>query len=385
MGDRFTQGALLILVATLSHGSPVAVSLMAAATFAPGALFGWFTGVLVDRMEKRTSMILADVVRFALILIVFFVHSFAWLLALGFLVRLMWNFYFNAYDTLMPAAVGEGDALLKANAVDQTAANVIDLLGYGLAGVFIFLVGVRPAFMFDAATYLVSALLIFFVPLRMAGMKTLGKVQGFFEDLKEGVHAVTRLSVPRSLLAQLGIACLPIGVFNALLILLLPDVYHVTTKLYPYLAAVQGVSMAVGGSLMAKWADRLPKRHMINIGLAGTGVTTALIGIVPSYMGGLVLYFIMGFFNIAFLIPILTWYQQSVPATLRGRGMSVYSAVTNLALLISTLAAGPLGVAVGVSHAVFVSGLVFALVGILGYAFKVTRPEPTSITDTQAG
>lgn len=379
MGDHFTFGALLVLVAISSKNSPVALAVISAASFAPTAFFGWAAGVYADRLDKRTAMVVADLARMVLVGLVFFAHSFVGVVVLAFLLKLMTPLYQSAYRALMPVVVGEGDVLMQANALDQTAANIVDLVGYGLGGLFIISVGVRPAFFFDSATYLVSAGLIALVRTRLIGASSGTKRRPtFLEDLTQGVRTVFRLPIPRSLLVQIGVACLPIGVFNSLVILLLPDVYHVSSKLFPYFMALQGAAMAIGGTVLTKWPNRFQKRHLINMGLAGTGVATVVVSLVSSAGLGMLFYFLLGFGNIAFLVPLRTWYQQNLPRDVRGRGMSVFSSVVNLMLFIGTLGAGPFGAALGVGSALAVAGAVFCATGFAGYFLKATRQSPSA-------
>jgi MFS family permease len=382
-GDRFTLAALLILVVQISHGSPVDIALIGAAALAPSALLGWFIGPLVDRLERRTSMIFADLIRFVAVGAMFFAPNLISLMVLAFLANGVWEFYRAAYQAVLPVVVGTGDQLTRAHGLDQSLANGIDVIGYALVGLFILVAGVRPAFLIDAATFLASALLIrsFAVRVQAAG-RTIGP--GYLAELKTGMQAVSGQRLPRALLSQIAIACLPIGAFNALLVLLLPDVFHVSATLYPYLPAVQGVSMVLGGMLLTRYPSRVSRRHLINIGLAGSGVITALLGVVPSFVTALGLYFVLGFFNIAFLVPLLSGYQQSFESEVRGRAMAIYAAATSLSLLVATLAAGPVAAAIGVGRAVLFSGIVFAAVGVAGYLTAATRSQEEPVVEASA-
>ncbi len=379
-GDRFTLAALLILVVEMSHGSPVDVALISAASLAPSALLGWFIGPLVDRLERRTSMLFADWARFLTVGLMFWAPNLLTLIVLAFLTNAVWEFYRAAYQAVVPVVVGTGQELTRANGLDQSLANGIDVVGYLLVGLFILVAGVRPAFLIDAATFLASALLISVFPVRV---KAPGQAPGpgYLTELKEGMRAAIGQPVSRTLLVQIATACLPIGAFNALLILLLPDVFHVSATLYPYLPAVQGVSMVLGGMLMTRYPNRVGRRHLINIGLAGSGLMTGLLGVVPSFGAALGLYFMLGFCNIAFLVPLLTWYQQSVDGAVRGRAMAIYAALTSLSLLVSTLLAGPLALAIGVAPAVVLSGALFAAVGLAGYLARSTRSQPEALAE----
>ncbi|MEO7334856.1 MAG: MFS transporter, partial [Gemmatimonadales bacterium] len=67
-GDRVHQVALGVLV--LQRGSPLDVGIVFAATAVPNVLLGPLAGALVDRWDRRTTMIVCDVIRAGLVLLV---------------------------------------------------------------------------------------------------------------------------------------------------------------------------------------------------------------------------------------------------------------------------------------------------------------------------
>ena len=374
LGTNFTTGALAVLVVLSSHGSPVAQAEIVAATLAPTAFFGWAAGVYVDRWDKRTSMIIADISRMVFITLVFFAHVFAWLLALAFLVNLLQPLYDSSHRSLMPIVVGEGEDFTRAIALTQSARNFLDVVGYGLGGAFIALLGTRSAFLFDAATYLASFMMVLKIQTR--SMRTIdggGPKPTFLQDLREGARAVFHLPVPRALLTQMAIACLPIGVYNALLILILPNVYHLSSKFFPYFLAVEGLAMVLGGLFLTKYPSRFPKRVLINGGLVSCGVLGALFALAPNAIVGGAVYFLFGLSNNIFLIPLITWYRTSLPSEVRGRGIAAYSSIVNLVMFLGTLIAAPLGETVGVQAAVIMGAAGFLMVGIAGFFARATR------------
>lgn len=387
LGTNFTTGALMVLVALSSHGSPQAQAEIMAATLAPTAFFGWAAGVYADRLDKKTSMVMADIARMIFIASVFFAHAFTLLLVLAFFVNLLNPLYDSAFRALLPIVVGEGDDYMRANALMQSAKNFLEVVGYGLGGVFIALIGTRPAFLFDALTFLASAAFVSLIRTHFARkLSGEGKRPTFIQDLVEGARTIFRLPVPRALITQIGIVCLPIGVYNSLLILILPDVYHVSAKLFPYFLAVQGLSMTLGGLYFAKYPNRFSKRHLINLGLVASGVAGVLFTLVPNAFEGAAVYFLLGLGNIVFLVPFITWFRGSLPADVRGRGVAAYSSISSLMMFIGTLIAGPIGGAVGVGKAVLLASLGFIAVGLLGYLARATRErhEP-SLAETAQG
>src|SRR4029078_8097088 len=87
--------------------------------------------------------------------------TFPLLLGLVFVVGALSGPYFAAQRTLVPELVGEEENMVgKANAFMQSAQSVTMLLGPAVAGVLIAWVGAPSVLVIDAATYMVSFVLV---------------------------------------------------------------------------------------------------------------------------------------------------------------------------------------------------------------------------------
>src|SRR3972149_2216329 len=160
-GDRIHQVALGVLV--LQRGSPLDVGIVFAATAVPNVLLGPLAGALVDRWDRRTTMIICDLVRAGLVLlvpVVIEVHiGLVYLVA--FAVATVGLLFRPAKNAVVPLIVDE-ERLVTANSASSVNETLADLLGYPIAAVIVAgLAGlIGAAFVLDSATYLVSALLI---------------------------------------------------------------------------------------------------------------------------------------------------------------------------------------------------------------------------------
>lgn len=373
LGDSFTSGALIVFAAITSHNSPVAVSLVWAATYAPRSFFSFVAGVYAERWDKRTAMIAADLLRMALAAGLFFAPNLVVLVGLAFGINMVRPLYMTAYQALLPNVVGRGDELMQANSLNQSAGSVADVVGFALGGAAIALVGVRPPFLFDALTYLVSAILLGGVVHRLAGDATARAKASFLHDLTHGAATVFRSALSRSLILQMVAVSLPLGVFNAIVILLLPQAYHASAKLFPYFEAIQGAGMASLGVALAKWPRAVGRRHLVNLGFAFTGMAVMGMALVPNVSWGMVMYFALGLGNVAFSAALVTWYRQSLPDEIRARGMSIYSSLINLPIFLGAILSGPIVLAAGLVPTVAVAGALFVVVGGAGYFIHATR------------
>jgi len=163
-GSYVTALAVRVLVVVTLHGSALQVGLVNAAGWLPYLLFGVLTGVLVDRARRRPLLVVTDLARGVLLLAVPLLavtHQ----LTLGVLIAVMVIFgalsLVNdaAFQSFVPRLVPAG-LLTPAHArLDQSDA-VAQTSGPALAGGLVSLLGAPWAVLVDAASYLVSGLLI---------------------------------------------------------------------------------------------------------------------------------------------------------------------------------------------------------------------------------
>ena len=172
LGSRMTYLALpwFVLVTT---GSAAKMSLVLAVEILPMAIFGIPSGMLVERLGARTTMLVCDAARAPLLLALPILHAagvlhFSILLALVFLLGCFMAPYFAAQRVILPELVGEDETTIaQANSVIEGGTAFAGLAGPALAGILIPFLGAPNVLYVDAATYIVSFLLLAgFVPRR---------------------------------------------------------------------------------------------------------------------------------------------------------------------------------------------------------------------------
>ena len=169
-GAQMTWLALPWFVLTAT-GSPARMTIVMAAELIGFAVAGLPSGMLLQRLGARRTMLLADAARAPLMLLVPVLHwsghlTFAALVVLALLLGMLGAPYFTAQRVIVPELFGEDErAVSQANALGQAALRVTMLLGPPLAGVLIGVIDAADVLVIDAITYLVSFLLVaLFVP-----------------------------------------------------------------------------------------------------------------------------------------------------------------------------------------------------------------------------
>jgi predicted MFS family arabinose efflux permease len=165
LGDWFNVVALFSLLLELTgKGEAVAFALLT--RFVPMFLAGPAAGVVADRLSRRAIMIVSDVLRAGLVLCLLFIRrpEQAWIAyAVVTAHSLVSAFFEPAQQAMLPNLVTEADYPLAATLENSLWAATL-AVGSALGGVALAVVGRDLAFAADAASFLVSAVLIARLP-----------------------------------------------------------------------------------------------------------------------------------------------------------------------------------------------------------------------------
>ncbi len=157
-GDTLHYIALVILVYQLT-GQGVAVAVLVVAEIIPVLLLGPVAGVIIDRFSRKGILIGADLIRAALVLSLLWPQGVwhAYLVAAGLAAG---NTFFNPTVQAVIPVLTTDEQRLAANSVAWSTGRLVQILAATLAGGLIALIGTDVAFVLNAATFVISALLL---------------------------------------------------------------------------------------------------------------------------------------------------------------------------------------------------------------------------------
>jgi hypothetical protein len=165
IGDWLNNIAVLALAIELAGPARQgrAIAVYAIARHLPLFLFGPVAGVVVDRQDRRRVMIAADVARAALALGFLVAQKFSSLpliYAVGAALFSVSAFFNAAKRATLPNLVARTDSLLAANSLSASTTAATIAVGSALGGLIATFVGRETVFVLNAATFLVSAIMI---------------------------------------------------------------------------------------------------------------------------------------------------------------------------------------------------------------------------------
>ncbi|MEX5217310.1 MAG: MFS transporter [Nitrospira sp.] len=190
-GEGLSKVALLWFVYNMT-GSALKMTTIGILQTIPPLLFGPFAGVLLDRVSKRTAMIVIDVARACLLALIpllymwdlLTLHS---LYALVFITAMFSMAFGPALSSSEPLIV-EKEQLTQINALDQSTMTIGQLIGPAISGMLIAVMGAKNVLFVNAGTFLISALCK--IPLRIPHKVAPSNFKHLYRqalhDLKEG-------------------------------------------------------------------------------------------------------------------------------------------------------------------------------------------------------
>lgn len=329
-GDAFNTVALVVLVFRLT-GSGLGVATTVAFEVAPIVLLGPVAGIVADRYPRRTVMVLADLLRASLVALLAVAHgevALAYAVAFGVSIgTLLFN---PAASSLVPDLVGD-DELVDANSALWTIAVVAQILLAPLAGALIAWAGVGAAFGLNAASYLISALLLhrLEVARRPAALTVAG-----WTAVRDGLSTVRRSPLLSRLALVQVLASLSAGATSGLLVVLAGDWLGVGPSGFGALLACIGAGAALGPLLLRRHIRPADKRWLFGPYALRGGVDVALATISSPVVAGAALS-TYGVGTSTGMIAYQSTLQTVVPPEVRGRAFALYDVLWNAARLVS--------------------------------------------------
>ena len=170
IGDSLNRVALLWFVYQMT-GSAMKMVMIGLLQTIPPLILGPVVGVYLDRVNKRSVMIGVDVARTLLVLLIPLLYAcneltLERLYVAVFLLAVVSTIFGPALSSAVPQIVRR-DQLTAANALLQTTTNIGLLVGPLVGGIGIALIGSQNVLYADAATFLVSALCLMGVRVRI--------------------------------------------------------------------------------------------------------------------------------------------------------------------------------------------------------------------------
>ncbi len=326
------------------NASPFAVAVTVMCWAAPASVLSPLAGVYVDRLGPKRALAVGYVAAAAAAL---------GMAAAGSLVQL--DVAAVAYGitralsgpaaAALPPRIVASDDLLAANSLLGAAASTGQVAGPLVASTALALFGFQAAFVLDAISYLLGALVVLPLPVLPAASD---ESRGWRHELRTGITLVTRRSSLRMVMLMLAAVTFTSGAFLVIEPLYARHVLHRPPSQFALFEAAAGTGAILAGLAVARVRDRIGGWRVLSASTAGFGLTACVFigttSIPVAYAGA----FVWGVSGAVFGSVAITTLQRLVPVQAHGRVMGVAGTIQSAADTIGQPIAGLTITALGV-------------------------------------
>lgn len=333
----------------------------------PFSILGPFTGVFIDRWSRRKILVIAPVLRTALVGLALFDPQTA---AVPFYVGALWvlsvnRFYLATAVAVVPRLVPTED-LLIANSISIVGGTVALLAGAFVGGwmadladdaIVIGLAGAQWLLASAIAARITTPL----VPHRLPQSPVRDELRRVVHEFADGMSRLVR--TPRALgpIVSITLDQMGQGIVLVLSLFVFRDRFDEGVASFSNLIGAGGVGVLVGILTIGKLEERFAKERIVAGSFFLGGLV--LLAVSTSITGWSVLLaaFAIGLTFAWKKIPVDTLVQEAVPDGYRGRVFAVYDVAYNLSRLAAAFLAIPMLPRLGEAWSVAIIGVVFLL------------------------
>ncbi|WP_342479630.1 MFS transporter [Paenibacillus sp. FSL F4-0097] len=393
IGDRFTSVAVLALVLQLT-GSGMAVGISLGVRLLPYLFLAPLGGILGSKIPRKYIMIATDMLRVPVALAFLWVdgEENLWLLYMAsFLLAAGEAIYSPVRKSTIPLLVTK-DSLLTVNGLEQLMSGCVLILGAFSGGVVSMWFGSEAAFIMNAVSFLIAAMLIYGIEFpqhtematvaKKATYSPEGDLEKSAEEAKYGRLRALGMVIGGSLTLQVifGYELLvPLlnGLDNVLISVYAIQVFHTGDIGVGAFYAALGVGLS-----LSFFISRYLKKGLLIVAIGGLlleGVLLMGISVSNHFAAALMLYILLSFAGGTGNACLDTLVMRKAPSAIQPFVFGLLSAVGNTLLGLSMLFAGWLLEWVEPRMVGFVGGAGFAAVALLlaGYAGVRSKKKRT--------
>lgn len=339
LGDSVSLVALMLHVADTA-GQALAIALLLLVGDLAPALLSPLAGAIGDRWDRRRMMIGCELVQAGLLAAIALSLPPLPLLLVLVGVRAVAGQVFLPASRAAVATLVPREQQAAANSALGLATNGGEAAGPLVAAALFPFVGVQGVLLVDAATFLLSALVL----LRLPALPPSGPGEAargsLLADAREGLGQLWR--VPALRIIGLGFCAVVAfnGIDDVALVVLAKDTFDAGDSAAGVLLAAVGIGLFAGYALLTRWSSRASLLWLLVAGFAVSSVGNLLTGLAWAVGAAFALQAVRGLGIAAMDVATNTLLPRLVPDALLGRVFGNLYGAIGLAAGLSYVAGG---------------------------------------------
>jgi DHA3 family macrolide efflux protein-like MFS transporter len=375
-GSSLVQFALVWWM-TRTTGSATVLATASLIAMLPRILLAPFAGALVDRWNRRTTMIVAD--SLIALATVFLMILFAtgresiWAIYIILFIRSAGGaFHSPSWDASISLMVPK-EHLARIAGLNQTMEGVLNIVSPPLGALLISLLPMQGVLAIDVGTAIIAVSILAFIaipnpPRQVALANGIVSKTSYKQDLREGwVYMASWPGLLGVAIIAMGINFLLTPAFS-LIPLVVTQEYHGGVLQLGLVDSLFGIGIIIGGLILSAWGGFKKRIITCMLGVMGMAVGILVFGVLPSNwfyfaLGGV---FLMGAMNTFANGPLNAILQAAVDPDKQGRVFSLLGAGASAMSPLSLMVAGPISDWLGVRTWFIFGGCACIIMAIAG-------------------
>lgn len=390
IGDSLYAVAAILLIYQLG-GSTFYTGLAGFFSILP-RLVEFCSGPLIDKVPIRSLLVRTQLIQSGLLIIIpiaamFDLLSVALVLTLTPIISTFNVLIYPAQLASLPKVLPE-EHLPKGNSYFTIAYQGIDIAFNGLAGILFVLIGPFALYTVNSGAFLIGAIIFGFIKFdnKTDTTETTNQTQvkqpfkrvikGYLGDLREGISVMFN-----SFLSALIFGVIILNMVSAATVAVFPAFGEVIGgKEYVGFLLMASAIGSLSGALISPYLklEKYPLGKLFATGYIFAGILWALAVIMPYGWLTLLLYALSWIPAGALNIVIFTTLQKITPKHMMGRIFTAATSISGIAAPIGHLLGGSLGVWIGSTLVVAISGLTVLFIAIIWWIHPNTRKIPAT-------
>ncbi len=366
-GSQVVQFALIWWL-TLTTGSAAVLAGAAIMAFLPQVVLTPFAGALVDRWNRKRTMIAADsaiaFVTVALILLYALGVIEFWHIYVALFLRSTGAAFHNPAFLASTSLMVPKEHLARIGGMNQALQGAMSIVAPPVAAILLAFMPVEGVLVIDVATAAIAVATMMLVAIpQPPPSPTKASVLG---DMKEGLRFIRGW---RAALLMVGIAMginFVLSPAVSLLPIMVVNHFLGGAGEFAALQSILGIGMIVGGVILSVWGGFKNRVTTVVMGLSFMGVGSLGLALVPGDMFSMALaaVFLLAFMMAMVNGTLMAVLQATVPAGIQGRVFAFIGSGSTAMTPVGLAVAGPVAEVFGVQIWFLISGIVLLVAGI---------------------
>lgn len=373
-GSMLVQFALVWWL-TQKTGSATILATASLVGYLPMVLLGPFAGAIIDRINRKAVMILADsmvaLTTLGLVIIAATGTLAPWHIYVAMFFRALGQtFHWPAMQASTPLLVPESH-LSRVAGINQALSGGMNIIAPPVGAILIGVLQLHWVLSIDILTAALAVIPLFFVhipqPGRIKEMTGKPVFSSIMEDMKEGFLYIYRWKgLFYIIIMALGINFLINPAFS-LLPLLVSKHFHGNAMQYGWIESAIGIGIVIGGVGLGIWGGFKKKVVTSILGIIGMGIGSLITGFAPQnmYWMGIAGMFVLGIMNPFTNGPFFALLQTKVDLGVQGRVMTMINSITSGLTPLALIVAGPVSDRFGIQTWFVLGGIACLVIAML--------------------